>query len=387
MTQTRANYRTARLIALVAGLLGTALAILTPFLPVKQTTAELNWPQGPVLESVTAPLIGYVPTSLRISVPCRMARGLSVGSNPVLLSTVPKEAPEAVDRGLLIQRAGDDLVVVVRNTPVVAAPMNEVLSESCRELVVDAGADAVTGEFVGLSAGGGAPVRGERGGDLRPQIVGVFTDLAGDPAPPGLRFSATVDTRYSTAPTPLKLAVMLLGLASTLAALIALHVLDTADGLGRRRLLPARWWSLNRLDGLVGAVLVWWHFVGANTSDDGYILTMARVADNAGYTANYYRWFGTPESPFGWYYDLLARWAHLSTASIWMRLPTLLMALACWWLISREVIPRLGVAVRHSRAAAWTAAVMFLAFWLPLNNGLRPEPIIAVGILATWCAV
>jgi arabinosyltransferase C len=30
---------------------------------------------------------------------------------------------------------------------------------------------------------------------------------------------------------------------------------------------------------------------------------------------------------------------------------------------------------------------MFLAVWLPLNNGLRPEPIIALGILATWCSV
>ena len=30
---------------------------------------------------------------------------------------------------------------------------------------------------------------------------------------------------------------------------------------------------------------------------------------------------------------------------------------------------------------------MFLAFWLPLNNGLRPEPIIALGILLTWCSV
>ena len=70
-----------------------------------------------------------------------------------------------------------------------------------------------------------------------------------------------------------------------------------------------------------------------------------------------------------------------------MRLPTLLMALACWWVISREVIPRLGHAVKTSRAAAWTAAGMFLAFWLPLNNGLRPEPIIALGILLTWCSV
>ena len=252
------------------------------------------------------------------------------------------------------------------------------------------------GQFVGLTQAQGTdttpdhptdPLKGERGGyDFRPQIVGVFTDLSG-PAPPGWTFSATIDTRYSSAPTALKLAAMILGLLSTAAALIALHVLDIADGVRHRRFLPARWWSMKPLDALVTAILVWWHFVGANTSDDGYILTMARVSEHAGYMANYYRWFGTPEAPFGWYYDLLAIWAHVSTASIWMRLPTLFMALACWWVISREVIPRLGDAVKHSSAARWTAAGMFLAFWLPLNNGLRPEPIIALGILLTWCSV
>ena len=399
MNRTGASYRSARLVAVIAGLIGTALAILTPFLPVKQTTAELNWPQNGVLDSVTAPLIGYVPTDLTITVPCSAAAGLD-STRTVLLSTVPEQAPKAVDRGLLIQRVNGDLTVVVRNTPVVVAPLSEVLSPACRELRFTARADEVTGEFVGLTQSAGtasgagtesgdpdAPLRGERSGyDFRPQIVGVFTDLSG-PAPPGLSFTATIDTRYSTAPTTLKLAVMVLGVLLTVTALIALHVLDTADGQRHRRFLPARWWSLRGLDALVIAVLVWWHFVGANTSDDGYILTMARVSENAGYMANYYRWFGTPEAPFGWYYDLLAVWAHVSTASIWMRLPTLIMALACWWLISREVIPRLGHAVKASRAAAWTAAGLFLAFWLPLNNGLRPEPIIALGILLTWCSV
>jgi len=395
VTSGRTTYRTARLVAVIAGLLGTALAILTPFLPVQQTTAQLNWPQNGTLESVTAPLIGYVATDLTITMPCTAAASLAGAANAdktVLLSTVPKQAPKAVDRGLLIQRANGALVVVVRNTPVVVAPMSQVLSPACQKLTFTAHADKVSAEFVGLSKGldsddPGAPLRGERGGyDFRPQIVGVFTDLSG-PAPPGLNFSATIDTRYSSTPTTVKMAAMVLGVLLTVAALIALHVLDTADGARHRRFLPRRWWSLGGLDALVIAVLVWWHFVGANTSDDGYILTMARVSENAGYMANYYRWFGTPEAPFGWYYDLLALWAHVSTTSIWMCLPTLLMALACWWLISREVIPRLGHAVKISRVAAWTAAGMFLAFWLPLNNGLRPEPIIALGILATWCSV
>jgi arabinosyltransferase C len=389
------NHRIARFVAAAAGLLGALLAVATPVLPVNQTTAQLNWPQNGTFESVDAPLIGYVATELNVTVPCQAAAGLAGPQNTsktVLLSTVPKQAPKAVDRGLLIQRANDDLVLVVRNVPVVTAPLSQVLSPACQRLTFTAHADRVAAEFVGLRQGPnaehpGEPLRGERSGyDFRPQIVGVFTDLGG-PAPPGLSFSATVDTRYSSSPTPLKLAAMILGVVLTAAALAALHILDTADGTRHRRFLPSRWWSIGGLDALVIAVLVWWHFVGANTSDDGYILTMARVSEHAGYMANYYRWFGTPEAPFGWYYDLLALWAHVSTTSIWMRLPTLAMALTCWWVISREVIPRLGHAVKRNRAAAWTAAGMFLAVWLPLDNGLRPEPIIALGILLTWCSV
>ena len=395
VSDTGTNHRIARIVAVVTGLLGALLAIATPVLPVNQTTAQLNWPQHGTFESMEAPLIGYVASELNVSVPCAAAAGLAGPQNTgktVLLSTVPKQAPKAVDRGLLIQRANDELVLVVRNVPVVSAPLSQVLSPACQRLTFTAHAERVTAEFVGLKQGPnaehpGSPLRGEKSGyDFRPQIVGVFTDLAG-PTPPGLSFSATVDTRYSSSPTPLKLAAMILGVVLTAAALVALHVLDRADGTRHRRFLPPRWWSIGGLDALVIAVLVWWHFVGANTSDDGYILTMARVSEHAGYMANYYRWLGTPEAPFGWYYDLLALWAHVSTTSVWMRLPTLAMALTCWWVISREVIPRLGHAVKRSRAAAWTAAGMFLATWLPLDNGLRPEPIIALGILLTWCSV
>ena len=71
----------------------------------------------------------------------------------MLLSTVPKQAPKAVDRGLLIERANDDLVLVVRNVPVVVAPLSQVLSPACQKLVFTAHADRVTGEFVGLTQG------------------------------------------------------------------------------------------------------------------------------------------------------------------------------------------------------------------------------------------
>jgi len=58
--------------------------------------------------------------------------------------------------------------------------------------------------------------------------------------------------------------------------------------------------------------------------------------------SNYFRWFGSPEDPFGWYYNLLALMTGVSDASIWIRLPDLVCGIVCWLLLSREVLPRLG---------------------------------------------
>ena len=137
---------------------------------------------------------------------------------------------------------------------------------------------------------------------------------------------------------------------------------------------------------VVGGFLVW-HIIGANSSDDGYILQMARVAGPAGYMSNYFRWFGSPEDPFGWYYNVLALMTHVSDASIWMRLPDLIAGLVCWLLLSREVLPRLGPAVASSKAAVWAAGLVLLAAWMPFNNGLRPEGQIATGALITYVLI
>ena len=98
-----ANHRTARLIAIVAGLLGAVLAVATPFLPVTQTTAQLNWPQNGLLQSVDAPLIGYVPTDLEVSIPCRAAAGL-VDTGDRLEPLAAQRALEAVQPGITPDR-------------------------------------------------------------------------------------------------------------------------------------------------------------------------------------------------------------------------------------------------------------------------------------------
>ena len=47
----------------------------------------------------------------------------------------------------------------------------------------------------------------------------------------------------------------------------------------------------------------------------------------------------------------------------------------------------IGSGAASTVPAVWSAAFVFLAMWLPYNNGLRPEPAEAVGALLTWCCV
>lgn len=387
-----ASVRTAQLIAVVTGLLGFVLALAIPFLPVKQEAATVQWPQNDSLSSVEAPLVTYTPLTLRVSVPCAAA-GMLGEDGGTLVSTVPPGAPDATGNALVIRVApGEDdapgtVEAVLRNTVLVSAP----LDEQCTAVTVASNSERTAAGIVGADPAVDVTIEG----DVRPQMVGVFSDLDGPAAPlvsgegasERLSVQAELDSRFTSTPTVIKLVAMIGCALATLVSLVALHRIDGVDRRRARRFLPSHWWKFTFADAVVVGVLLLWHVIGANTSDDGYILNMARVSTDAGYMANYFRWFGVPEAPFGWFYDVLVVMSEVSTASMWMRLPTLVAAIVCWMIISREVIPRLGVAVRHSTVALWTAGLVFLAFWLPYNNGLRPEPIIAVGALLTWCSI
>ena len=87
--------RRAKLVAIIAGLAGLFLALATPLMPVKQTTAEITWPQQNAIGSVAAPLISYVPIDLDISIPCTAVDRLG-DNGSVLLSTLPKQAEKSL---------------------------------------------------------------------------------------------------------------------------------------------------------------------------------------------------------------------------------------------------------------------------------------------------
>ncbi|MEU6561851.1 arabinosyltransferase domain-containing protein [Nocardia nova] len=373
-----------RLAALLSGLIAVVLAVLTPLLPVREDRTSLDWPQ-PQSVPVTAPLVSYVPLQLDASVPCAAFRDLPAGT---VLSTVPADAPDASAKGLIAkvtdEPGGRTLSVLLRDIPLLAAPLTEI--GGCAQLTITSTAQATTAEFTQVTRKDGTPFTNTVGGDVRPQIVGVFTDLEraqlGD-----AHVHAAIDSRFSSSPSALKLAAIIGAVVFTILSLICLHLIDTGDGRRARRFLPAHWWRLTVADAVVLGTLLIWHFIGANTSDDGYILNMARASKHSGYMANYYRWFGVAEAPFGWPYEVLSWMTRVSDASWWMRLPALLAGIACWLVISREVLPRLGSLVRRDRVARWTAGLVFLAAWLPYDNGLRPEPLIALGALLTWCSI
>ena len=382
--------------AVITGFLGAFLAILAGILPVHQDTVRVEWTAGPDYASVTAPLVSGRPLDLTITAPC--APLTRAPDNTVVFSTLPEDAPGRISDGLVVQRSRDAggtpvIEVVVRNLTLLSVPLSTLRDPACESLHVRAETGVLVAELTGLERDPDSaedPVRAAVPGSMRPQVTGIFTDLTPTTAPDGLESSTidvTVDTRYSSSPTLLKLVLMLIGVAATVASVWFLHRLDRLDGRTDRRFVPRTWMRLSGLDAVVVGVLTFWHFVGANTSDDGYLLTMARSAGPSGYMANYYRWLGSPESPVGWYYEILRLFAEVSTASPWMRLPTLLCGILAWLIISREVIPRLGRLARTWHRPRWTGAALFLAFWMAFNNGLRPEPVIALGALLTWLLV
>jgi arabinosyltransferase B len=122
------DFRTARIVAVVAGLLGTLLALAVPFLPVTQTTATLNWPQGDALRNVQAPLMSQVPIDLTASIPCSAVDALPPQGG-MLLATAPPQGDRASLEAMFV-RVSDTSVDVVNRNAVVASAERARMGES-----------------------------------------------------------------------------------------------------------------------------------------------------------------------------------------------------------------------------------------------------------------
>ncbi|SFM83281.1 arabinosyltransferase C [Pseudonocardia ammonioxydans] len=376
------------------GLLAFVLAVAVPFLPVVQHENTIVWPSPETgAQDVNAPLVALRPESMSVTIPADAIRSLDDRSSApaTVLSTVPPESPEGARSGMALSVADGQLLLINRGQQLSAAPVREGpfdvrITSDAASSTVDLGLGAQTFE-----------------GDLRPQSVGVYSDLdeSADPLD-GAAVRISPDTRFDTSPSVWKSLATVVASVALVASLLALAGVDRhlgrrphragreAGGLAERwppRL--RRWWTRARprpVDLTVTAVLGLWAAIGTQTTDDGFTLGIVRNVPSSGYVGNYYRWYNAAEAPFGWFYDLYALWVQVSDSLLWLRLPSVLMAVTAWWLVSRGLLPRLGRQGRRSRAATWAAAAVFLAFWMAYNSGLRPEPVVVVcSLLALVC--
>ncbi|CAM04921.1 arabinosyltransferase domain-containing protein [Saccharopolyspora erythraea] len=353
--------RRARLRAVLAG--GSAAvallcAVAFPFAPVHQPVISYHWPGEPGASAV--PLMPYQPVSLRASWSCAAIERL--GGDGTVLATAPPTS-DALP-ALRVEVTGDLLRATSYGTHVAEAPLPP--GECGWTLTSDP-------ERTELRLDG-RPMAAVRG-DVRPAVSGIFTQV---PTPEGISVDLVADTRFQTTASRLKTALGAGCVLALLCMLVALPAGRRVRGRANRR--P------RLVDCAVAATLGTWALIGPVTVDDGYIAGIVRGRGENGFVGNAYRWLNAPEAPFGWFYEVHHLWAQVSTAPLWLRVPSALLGLVCWILLSRFVIPRLGRFAR-SRAVPWSAALLFAAWWLPFNLGLRPEPWAAVGVLAVLCLV
>ena len=358
---------------LVLGLLAALAAVAFPFAPVHQPEVRYTWTASD--GSAAIPLMPYQPVDLTVTTSCAAVRGTGAPGTElpdrVVLSTVPLRPDPTADplHGLRLTATGDEVRVAsagvelgsVRLPP--GACSLSVVSNPERTAVLVNGSPALTHD-----------------GDVRPDVAGAFSDV-----PAGVDMALTADTRFQTSITPLKTGLAVVCVLALLGMLVALRRADRAV-TAPVRLLPRRWWLPRPVDAAVLALFGVWWIVGGITVDDGYIAGIVRSIGSNGFIGNVYRWLNAPEAPFSWFYDVYYAWSLISPSTLWMRLPSTLLGLLCWWLLSRLVLPRLGRFAAR-RSVPWLAALALATWWVPFNLGLRPEPWVAVGSLAVYLAV
>jgi arabinosyltransferase A/arabinosyltransferase B/arabinosyltransferase C len=360
-----------RRILLVLGLVAALAGVAFTFAPVEQPQVTYSWTASDGAAAI--PLMPYQPVDLHATVDCAAARG-PVGE--LLLSTTPpRPDPEAAplsglrlataDGGLRVTSAGVDLGTV----PLPAGGCTVTLdSDHTRTTVAVDGRTVLTHD-----------------GDVRPDVAGAFTDVRA-----GVRLALDTDTRFQTTVSPLKAAIAAICVLALLGMLVVLGRIDRA-AVRSVRLLPRGWWRPRAVDVVVTALLAVWWLIGSLTVDDGYISGIIRSRGENGFIGNIYRWLNAPEAPFSWFYDVFYLWSRLlpgelGNSTLWMRLPSTLLGIVCWWLLSRGAVPRLGRFATR-RWTPWLAALTFATWWIPLNLGLRPEPWVTVGLLGVFLAV
>ena len=343
---------------------GVASALALPFAPVTQRQSVVTWPApGTQAVSSSALLTPYRPTELTVAVPCAVLRAAAERPDPVtVLATGP------AGQGLTVRTSAGAVEVVNDGSVAASGPVGA--GDCATRITADAGGIAID--------------VGAKSVDLRTETprVSEFTTGLSPAQVAGLTVSARVSVPFETTPSTLKKLLIGANVAAVLAALILL----ARAGPGRLKVRRAPALALRcrvalaSVDCAVIAVLATWAIVGPLAVDDGWAAMIARSVVSTGEAGNYFRWWNAPETPFALSQQLLAPFTTVSFEPLWLRLPSTLLAVLTWWVLSRFV---LSAALGGMWRKPWLralAAACFLCAWLPFNLGTRPESYVAFGV-------
>jgi len=363
-------------VALVVGLLGIAVAAFLPFAPVVAERSTLTWP-GPGAQpvSTTAFLTPYRPAELHVALPCSAVQATLAAPNRTVLFTTAALAEGQPGTGLLIDAENGQLRFAVngRDVATVAPPLS-----GC-----DVRVDATSSGPAATTVTAGGVVVANLPGEPVPEVFAFATDLTPVQAL-GTRVTARTQNWYESVATQTKYALLAAFAGLAVASLVLLARAApprVRERRSRPRVSRLRWLvDLAVIIGLAG-----WMIIGPQTDDDGYATVTIRNSLESGDIGNYYRWFNASEAPFTLVQYLLQPLAAWSAAPLWLRAPSVLAAVAAWFIVSRGVLGAVLPVIARTWWVRSLAALSFLGWWLPFNLGVRPEPFVAltvVGVLA-----
>ncbi len=323
------------------------------------TEATVTWPaSGQPPTSTTALFVPYRPAQLTATVPCR---ALQVGGDVTVLATGPP------GDGLVIRTGGTGPELLLDSRTVPLRPVGN----DCR-ITVAAAADGVT-----VTDGGGQTTR--LADEPVPKVFALRTDLNPELAQ-GITVTARTASVFATSPTTVKFILIVVQLLAVGVALVLLARTKTTTLLTRFRRTRRFTWRVVGVDVAVLSVLLGWAVIGPLAVDDGWATMIARTFSATGEAGNYYRWWNASETPFAFSQQSLSLFTYVSLSPLWLRLPSTLLAVATWFVLSRGVLgAALPVRSRTARVRL-LAAVFLLAAWLPFNLGVRPESYVAFGV-------
>lgn len=390
----RARLPSLTLLSVVLGLLSIAAAVALPLAPVLVNRPVISWPVDPSAARPTmAMLTAYRPLSVDATFSCRTVVAASGRSPSTVLATTRPDSPTGMQVGLAISVENGELVAVSRGVVVARDTLGPA---PCRYTLSGRGDEIV------LSRDGRELGRGPM-----PDVDVLTTSVRELPGATSSDLSVrlVVDDGFATSPTTLKIALLVLLAVCGTGSVVLLAVMDRrrsppAAGPRRPRWPPwprGRWGLLALLiDGGVFVAMAAWTFIGPMTPDDGYYSAMATNAPFEGYVGNYYQLFNQGFTPFTWIYQALAWWQELvGTSPVLVRIPAVICGLLTWLCVRRLVVAvgrdaDTGLAARSSARGALTsvaAGVAFLAWWMPFDLGVRPEPVTALATAAALLGV